>query len=537
MTTRLRILLVDDDRVDREIVKRAFRSAGISAEIVEAEAAEPALAKVAAEPDGFDLGLFDLRLPGRDGLELLTDVRARGSEMPVIFLTGQGSEEMAVELMKSGAADYLAKGSLSPDRLQRSVGQVLRLAATERARRDAERALRDSEASFRRLAENLPDCIIRFDAEGRYAYVNAAVPWRASSDADAVLGMTLAEAGAVEPELVATLADGLESALQGTSGQVTIYVPERVLVESGEVPCADGDEPDDDDDDGDEVPRWLEVRFVPETASGAAQKSVLAIVRDVTAQVMRLEEEHRRAEFERQLIGIVSHDLRNPIGAMLMSVSLLTRKLDPKSDHTIERALDILQKSSQRARRMVSDILDFTKARLGGGIPMHPADIDLETVASEVVAETRAAHPERAVELVVEGSARGFFDGDRLAQAMSNLLVNAITYSAPTEVVEMRITDHRSEVCVAVTNRGETIPPDVLPRLFKPFQRGETKISDHGAGRSVGLGLFIVEQIVHGHRGRIEVHSEDRVTVFRMMIPRRSPSGRMRALQLPAAGA
>lgn len=534
MPRALQILLVDDDRVDREIVKRAFRSAGINAEITEADAADPALAALTATPDAFDLGLFDLRLPGRDGLELLTDVRALGSEMPIIFLTGQGSEEMAVELMKSGAADYLAKGSLSPDRLQRSVSQVLRLDATERARRDAERALRESEASFRRLAENLPDTIIRFDSQGRFAYVNAAVPWRAAGDADEVLGVTLAEAGAMDPEVVTALSGGLERALQGAATQVTVYVPEHVPVEDEGLLPLDGEA---EDELVTEKPRWVEVRFVPEGSSGTSPLSVLAIARDVTAQVMRLEEEHRRAEFERQLIGIVSHDLRNPIGAILMSVSLLTRKLAAADDPTIVRALDILQRSGQRARRMVSDILDFTKARLGGGIPLHPGDVDLAAVAADVIAETRAAHPDRAVELVLEGAARGYFDGDRVAQAMSNLLVNAITYSAPTETVEMRITDHRSEVCVAVTNRGETIPPDVLPRLFKPFQRGETRISDHGAGRSVGLGLFIVEQIVQGHRGHIEVQSDDGVTVFRMVLPRRSPSGRTRALAPPGASA
>jgi len=535
------VLLVDDDSVDREIVRRAFRRTRLPVEITDAEAAGPALELLAATPNAFDVGLFDLRLPGRDGLELLTEVKALGVDLPVIFMTGQGSEETAVELMKAGADDYIVKGQLTPERLARSVMYVMRLSATERARREVERALRESERGFRRLAENLPDHIARFDASGRFLYANARLPWR-DAEPHMLLGCTLGEVGASPPEVLPALESRLAAALAGEIGQVTIYAPVRVPVPRDPealVPVGADDAPDPTA----EVPRWIEVRFVPEETRDGGSPTVLSIARDVTAEVARLEEERHRAEFERQLIGIVSHDLRNPIGAVLMTTSVLTRKCRqihqtgdaPARDPAVERALDLLDTSARRARRMVSDILDFTKARLGGGIPLHPERVDLVQVVKALVAETRATHPERTIELVAPGEALGYFDGDRVAQALSNLIVNALAYSDPEAVVDVDLELSTTEVILAVTNRGETIPDDVLPRLFKPFQRGDTPRGDDTVGRSVGLGLFIVDRIVEGHRGRIEVQSESGVTTFRMILPRRRPSGPVRALPARAA--
>ncbi|MFO0746269.1 MAG: sensor histidine kinase [Myxococcota bacterium] len=170
---------------------------------------------------------------------------------------------------------------------------------------------------------------------------------------------------------------------------------------------------------------------------------------------------------------------------------------------------------------------------------MTLADCDLAEVAEQLLAETRATYPGRHVDLAVRGSVRGYFDGDRVAQAMANLIANAITYSAVSEPVTVELEELRSEVAVTVTNRGPAIPPEVLPMLFKPFQRGPSPVSDRDTTRSVGLGLYIVERIVQGHRGRIEVVSQDGLTRFRMLLPRRPSSGRMRALSqsnLPSLG-
>lgn len=533
----LRVLLVDDDQIDREIFKRALAATGVRSVVSEFVAAEPLLdvsgARNDGRPDDYDIAFFDLQLPGRDGLELLRDLRTLGVLTPIIFLTGHGNEDTAVELMKAGAADYLPKNSLSPARLLQSIGHTLRLARLERAQRESERALRESELGFRRLAEHLPDAVVRFDRDGRHTYVNRPVPWSRFPIAAEVVGTTLAQGGC-GADIVTPLQEALDRSLAGEAVQITLQLP-------GSAPL-DGRLAGDDDDGplGDEASsapeeRWFEVRFVPETSTrnggpSTPIDSVLAIARDVTSRVLHERDEQRRIEFEHQLIGIVSHDLRNPIGAILMGATLLDKKISHPRETAVARALEVLNTSAQRARRMVNDILDFTRARLGGGIPMQLADIDLAEVVSQLVAETRTVQPGRHIALEVDGSARGHFDGDRVAQALSNLLGNALAYSPPDETVTLRVTDHLHEVRVEVKNRGPTIPAEVLPMLFKPFQRGPATGGHGGGGRSVGLGLFIVEQIAHGHRGRIEVESQDGTTCFRLVLPRRSPSGRMRAL-------
>ena len=114
---------------------------------------------------------------------------------------------------------------------------------------------------------------------------------------------------------------------------------------------------------------------------------------------------------------------------------------------------------------------------------------------------------------------------------------NALAYSPPTDPIRVRLSGTRSEVRIEVENSGATIPPEVLPTLFEPFKRGPARVVGVSSSRSVGLGLFIVDQIVQAHRGRIEVESSDGVTVFRLILPRRTPSGRQRSITSPVVEA
>ncbi|CAN5753335.1 hypothetical protein BH23GEM3_BH23GEM3_02990 [soil metagenome] len=134
----LRILVVDDDEVDRMTVRRALRTAGVHAEFTEAE--DVRVAVTALKEKFFDCAFLDFRLPGGDGLDVLRKVRAAGVRTPVVMLTGQGDEQLAVELMKAGASDYLSKGVVSPERLERSLRYVLRVHRAEMQAREAEAA-------------------------------------------------------------------------------------------------------------------------------------------------------------------------------------------------------------------------------------------------------------------------------------------------------------------------------------------------------------------------------------------------------------
>jgi PAS domain S-box-containing protein len=236
---------------------------------------------------------------------------------------------------------------------------------------------------------------------------------------------------------------------------------------------------------------------------------VFAVGRDVT-------DEKARADFERDLVGIVSHDLRNPLHAILLSAStLLGRK---EADERVVRVADRIQSAADRSIRLVGELLDFTRARVGRGIPLAPRPADLHAIAREVVEEVQGAHPDRKIRVESSGPGAGEWDPGRLAQALTNLVVNALTYSPPDAVVSMTTRGDGEVVSAEVHNRGPPIPREVLPRIFQPYHRGG---SENGGSSSLGLGLFIAREIARGHGGSIEVRSsEEEGTTFTLRLPR-----------------
>jgi PAS domain S-box-containing protein len=251
-------------------------------------------------------------------------------------------------------------------------------------------------------------------------------------------------------------------------------------------------------------------------AAGRAVRMVGAM-QDVTERRAAEREAKRRAEFEQLLIGIVSHDLRNPLSAITMATTTLLRRegLDERQRKVMGRILS----SAERATRMLRDILDFTQARLGGGIPMQPRTLDLHELTRQVVDEVQLAHPERRLEIRSCGDGRGLWDGDRLAQVLTNLVNNAIHYSPEHSPVRVRTHGTRDVVALAVHNAGSAIPPELRSRLFEPMMRAER---EGGRGnRGLGLGLFIVKHIVDAHGGTLRVHStEQSGTTFLVRLPR-----------------
>ena len=255
----------------------------------------------------------------------------------------------------------------------------------------------------------------------------------------------------------------------------------------------------------------------------SALADVMIVTQDVTDMVHARQEAERlvalekeRAGFEQQLIGIVSHDLRNPVTAIMMGASTLLRRpdLEERQRRTTERILT----SAGRASRMIHDLLDFTQARLGGGLRVQRQPGDLHALVRQVVEESQASHPGRTLVLKQTGTGEGAWDADRLSQLMDNLLANALHYSPPQSTVTVVTRGEAQQVVLSVHNGGAPIPAELLPRLFQPLQRGEDTVS---ATRSVGLGLYIVDQVVRAHGGSIEVRStQEAGTTFTVSLPR-----------------
>jgi PAS domain S-box-containing protein len=269
---------------------------------------------------------------------------------------------------------------------------------------------------------------------------------------------------------------------------------------------------------------WLSVNAQPLfEADGRTPAGVVSSFFDISERMQAETEARRRAEFEQQLIGIVSHDLRSPLNAITLAAATLLRR--GGQDERQASAISRIIASAGRASRMIHDLLDFTQARLGGGLPIQPGPCDLSVLSRQVVDEVQLSHSERQVEVVVGGDTRGTWDEDRMAQLVGNLLGNALTYSAPETPVRVELQGEDGWVVLSVHNAGAPIPAELLPRLFEPLRRGErTAGKEH---RSIGLGLFIVKQVVDVHGGHIGVHSaEGEGTTFTVRLPRQPPEAR-----------
>ncbi|MHA7634502.1 sensor histidine kinase [Corallococcus sp. M7] len=238
---------------------------------------------------------------------------------------------------------------------------------------------------------------------------------------------------------------------------------------------------------------------------------------DVTERKLAEEAARQRAEFEQYLVGIVSHDLRNPLSAITLGTTSLLRREELNERAT--KAVLRIQNSAERAVRMIRDLLDFTQARMGGGLPVQCQDLELGALVHQVVEEVRMTAPERDVQLSLpQVGLRGCWDPDRVTQLLINLLGNALKYSPEDTPVAVRLREVPGAVLLEVRNGGDPIASDVLPRIFQPMQRGTPGMD--AATRSVGLGLYIVRTIVHAHGGTIDVTStREAGTTFTVRLP------------------
>lgn len=232
-----------------------------------------------------------------------------------------------------------------------------------------------------------------------------------------------------------------------------------------------------------------------------------------TERAELLEARESDLQFLEMFMGMLGHDLRTPLGAITMSADLLRVTRGARLEEATERILS----SANRMQRMVEQLLDLTRIRLAGGMPLEPERVDLGAVASRVIDELKAAFPDASIELEVSGDVTGEWDSDRLLQVVSNLLGNAIQHARGSRQVTVRVTGREDTVELTSHNHG-AIPDTLLPVLFDPFRGGEMKRVRKG----LGLGLYITRHIVEAHGGRIEVDSSEAAgTTFTVRLPRR----------------
>lgn len=234
---------------------------------------------------------------------------------------------------------------------------------------------------------------------------------------------------------------------------------------------------------------------------------------EARARAEESEREHRRvAEIRELFIGVLGHDLRNPLAAIQMSAATMLR-----NGHLTDADSAIagrIIRSSQRMVRMIAQLLDLTRTRLGAGLPLARVPTDLAELCRNVAEEF-----EFPVRLALDDGLTGTWDPDRLAEVLSNLTGNAIDHATPGTPVDLRAHREGGVAVVEVSNAGAPIPPDVLPFLFEPFRQG--KLRPHKSPKdNLGLGLYIAKQIALAHGGTLEGRSDAGRTTFSLRLPR-----------------
>ncbi|MEK1955796.1 GAF domain-containing sensor histidine kinase [Pseudomonas sp. YNh] len=253
----------------------------------------------------------------------------------------------------------------------------------------------------------------------------------------------------------------------------------------------------------DEVPAHFDEDAVCKTLTLFAQ--LIAVQLDVVAELetkaIELADAAETGIVREQFIAVLGHDLRSPLSAIRMSADLLEAKLPAGREQKLATAI---RQSSQRMNNLIEDVLDFSRGKLGGGIPVKRTLVDnLGDVFIAVINEIMTSHPTVKIHQQVRISPGVFCDAGRMGQLLSNLLGNAVAHGARDQPIEVIASMQENHIVLSVMNHGPEIPDILLPLLFQPFKRS----AGGSRGEGLGLGLYIASQIVTGHNGTLSVTS------------------------------
>jgi signal transduction histidine kinase/DNA-binding NarL/FixJ family response regulator len=528
----LAVLLVDDDEVDRSAVRRALRRGGVDAKITEATDFASARTTLLGSGD-FDVVLLDFGLPGGDGLELLREARSNGVDTPVIVLTGQGDEALAVQLMKAGASDYLPKGLLTTERLAQSVRQVLRLRDADRRARDAHRAVERQAVQLQRLAnasvgihgaqslEAAMDFISRTARELIGAHV-------AVAQVDGVDGKGFVERRSLSEKYTGETSAPVDAAelrwatlVQETNKSLRFTNTELEVDSAWKAWCAkrfsgltirgllaaplvgqDGkalgslqltDRLQGDFDAGDEA---MLVQLA-QTASVALEN----------ARLYRAAQE--AAATRDDVLAIVSHDLRNPLNVVGMSAALLRTTLDESPTPSAPRCAPLVQRIERnvtRMNRLIDDLLDASRVDTGKlSVRLKPEKASaLVSDAVEAALPLAEAQQIRLQAVGLDTTLVVRADRDRILQVLSNLIGNSLKFVPKVGgAVTVSVGIDANRARFSVSDNGPGIPAEHAEHLFERYWKGANSSRD-----GAGLGLFIAKGILDAHGGEIRIAND-----------------------------
>lgn len=282
----------------------------------------------------------------------------------------------------------------------------------------------------------------------------------------------------------------------------------------------------------DGVYRWIFDRGVPFYDDDGVFAGYIGSCVDVDDRRRATDERERRdaeriamaQDFEKRVLAIVSHDIRNPLNVIQLAARHLATVA--AEVNVVKRDTERVLRSATRIQNIVADLLDVSREREGEGISVTRAEADLSSICKQVLDELEQTAKDRQFHFECESDPSGLWDHNRVIQAIANLMTNAVQHGKRGCPIRVRISGDAGQAIVAVHNDG-AIPPELMPTIFDPFRSGGRAT---GRGDGLGLGLFIAKAIARAHDGTLEVESNDvQGTTFRLLLPRRPAAALRRA--------
>lgn len=484
---RLRILHLDDDPHDRELVRYRLAADGLGASITAVGSREEF--EGALQGERFDVILSDYTVPGYLGSAALECAHQRQPHAPLIYVSGTIGEELAIESIKRGATDYVLKDRL--DRLAMAIRRALHQVDERRRRAQAELALRESEERFRQMAENIREVFWSRTVDlRRILYVSPAY--------EQIWGRGVAELEAAPMRwfdvILPDEQERVAAALRRLGEGVSYQVEYRIGRPDGSI-------------------RWIEDRGYPVRGSGGAIERLVGVARDITQRKQLEADLHQAQKMEAigQLAGGIAHDFNN-ILTVITGYSRLLLDGDQLPAALVEPVRQIYTAGS-RASNLTRQLLVYSRHQ-----PMQRRPVDLNEIVEEVTAMLRRLIGE-AIQLRVEAPPASMVieaDTGMMEQVLLNLALNArdaMPDGGTVTIANRRVTLDAAAVaaqpgarageyaCLTVSDTGCGIPAENLARIFEPFYTTKEP------GRGTGLGLAIVAQQVALHGGELRLDS------------------------------
>lgn len=490
----IQILAVEDDALDRKIIKNALRDSGVNHELTFAVDHETGV--TAATGKEYDCIFLDYNLPGGTGLELLKVIRASGNSSPIIVVTSQSDARIAAEIMKYGADEYIQKDFLSKDGIAQCVRFMVSKKEQAAYQRELENKLKQTQKQLNTVVVNAPIILFSLDQNGEFQVFEGKGLDNINIDKSRIINTTLDQ----QYDLPILYKDFLK-AMSGHS--------HTVVVEWKEL--------------------FFEIFYSPLLDEEKNITGVLGIASNITIY-KKAEEELQKAKklaeetarVKEQFLANMSHEIRTPMNGIIgLTRILLNTTLQPEQ----LRYMQSIKSCSDNLLVIINDILDFSKIE-AGKMNFESVPFRVEDIATQTIELFQVKADEKGLQLTFEKDTNipEFINGDptRLNQILNNLVSNAIKFTEKGEVrLRMRLTASELEnvsLCFEVKDSGIGIPEKSLPTIFDSFTQASSDTTRKFGG--TGLGLTIVKRMIELQGGDISVKSKmGSGTTFSFIVP------------------